>query len=63
LFYKTSRGAELGDIYMSVIHTCTLCGVNAFEYLQALQRHAQHVMAGAAQWLPWNFHEQLAPSG
>jgi hypothetical protein len=63
LFYKTRRGAEVGDIYMSVIHTCVLCGVNAFEYLQTLQRHAQDVMARAAQWLPWNFHEQLAPSG
>lgn len=63
LFYKTSRGAEVGDIYMSVIHTCVLCGVNAFEYLQALQLHAKDVMARAAQWLPWNFHQQLAPSG
>ncbi len=63
LFYKTRRGAEVGDVYMSVIHTCVLCGVNAFEYLQALQLHAKDVMACAAQWLPWNFHRQLAPSG
>jgi transposase len=63
LFYKTTRGAEVGDIYMSVIHTCALCGVNAFEYLQALQLHAKDVMARAAQWLPWNFHQQLVPSG
>jgi transposase len=63
LFYKTRRGAEVGDIYMSVIHTCALCGVNAFEYLQALQLHAKDVMARAAQWLPWNFHQQQAPSG
>ena len=63
LFYKTTRGAEVGDIYMSVIHTCALCGVNAFAYLQALQLHAKDVMARAAQWLPWNFHQQLAPSG
>jgi transposase len=63
LFYKTSRGAEVGDIYMSLIHSCALCGVNAFEYLQALQLHAKKVMVRAAQWLPWNFHEQLAPSG
>jgi transposase len=63
LFYKTSRGAQVGDVYMSLIHTCALCGVNAFEYLNALQLHAEDVMARAAQWLPWNFHEQLAPSG
>ena len=63
MFYKTSHGAQVGDIYMSVIHTCALCGVNAFEYLQALQLHAKDVMARAAQWLPWNFQQQLAPSG
>lgn len=63
LFYKTSRGAEVGDIYMSLIHSCALCRVNAFEYLKALQLHAKDVMARAAQWLPWNFRQQLAPSG
>jgi transposase len=63
LFYKTSRGAEVGDVYMSVIHTCALCGVNAFEYLKALQLHAKDVMARATQWLPWNFHEQLVRCG
>lgn len=60
MFYKTPNGAEVGDIYMSLIHTCALCEVNPFEYLQALQRHAQDVIADAALWLPWNYHAQLA---
>jgi transposase len=60
LFYKTVKGAEVGDIYMSLIHTCRLCDVNPFEYLQALQRHAQQVIRDAARWLPWNYREQLA---
>jgi transposase len=63
LFYKTLEGAKVGDVYMSLIHTCALCGVNALEYLEALQLHAKDVMARAAQWLPWNFREQLKPSG
>ena len=63
MFYKTVRGAQVGDIYMSLIQTCGLCGVNPLEYLTALLQHAKEVMAHAAQWLPWNFHEQLAPSG
>jgi hypothetical protein len=63
MFYKTLDGAKVGDIYMSLIHTCELCGVNPLEYLQALQIHAQQVKANAALWLPWNFHEQLAPGG
>ena len=63
MFYKTVNGAELGDIYMSIIHTCQLCNVNAFDYLQALQIHAEKVQGDAARWLPWNYREQLALSG
>jgi hypothetical protein len=63
MFYKTLHGAKVGDIYMSLIHSCELCGVNPFEYLQALQIHAQQVQANAALWLPWNFHQQRAPGG
>ena len=59
MFYKTAKGAEVGDIYMSIIHTCRLCDVNPFEYLQALQHNAQAVIAEAALWLPWNYREQL----
>jgi len=59
MFYRTAKGARVGDIYMSLIHTCELCKVNPFEYLQTLHTHAQVVMTGAAQWLPWNYREQL----
>jgi transposase len=60
MFYKTVTGAEVGDIYMSLIHTCRLCDVNPFEYLNALQHHAQDVIDHAANWLPWNYRKQLA---
>ncbi len=60
MFYKTPKGAEVGDIYMSLIHTCQLCRVNPFAYLQALHGHAKEVLAQAARWLPWNYHEPLA---
>ena len=40
LFYKTPTGAQVGDLFMSLIHTCELEGVNPFDYLTALQRHA-----------------------
>jgi transposase len=55
LFYKNLKGAQVGDIYMSLIHTCQLCNVNAFEYLQALQIHVQDVVARPALWMPWNY--------
>ena len=29
LFYKTRRGAEMGDPFMSLIHTCELNGVKS----------------------------------
>jgi len=43
LFYKTEHGAAVGDLYMSLIHTCELNKVNSFEYMTVLQRHAAKV--------------------
>ncbi|RKX64952.1 MAG: IS66 family transposase [Tenericutes bacterium] len=60
LFYKTERGALVGDIFMSLIHTCRLNDVNAFEYLQAIIQYAQQVKKAPGEWLPWNYHEALA---
>lgn len=59
LFYKTRNGAAAGDLYMSLIYTCQLCGANPFEYLTELQRHAQEVAAAPAAWLPWNYRANL----
>lgn len=60
LFYKTQRGADVGDIHMTLIHTCELCDANPFEYLTELQRHAEAVAAAPAEWLPWNYRDALA---
>jgi transposase len=60
MFYKTVRGAEVGDVYMSLIHTCRLCDVNPLDYLNVLHKHAAKVISSAALWLPWNFRAQLA---
>src|SRR5262245_16451760 len=60
LFYKTLHGAEVGDVLMSLIHTCQLCGANSFEYLTELQRHARELVVNPAQWMPWNYREALA---
>lgn len=58
-FYKTRNGAAVGDQYMSLIHTCELNGVNPFDYLTALLRHADDVAAAPAAWMPWNYREAL----
>jgi transposase len=59
LFYKTLNGAEVGDLYMSLIHTCELNDVNPFDYLTDLQRHAQKLATSPAEWMPWNYRETL----
>lgn len=55
LFYKTRRGAEVGDVYMSLIHTCRLNGVDPWHYLTELQRNKDQVAADPASWMPWNY--------
>jgi transposase len=62
LFYRSERGAEVGDIYMSLIFTCQSCGANPFSYLQALQKHAAAVALAPQRWLPWNYLAAL-PGG
>jgi transposase len=60
LFYRTLNGAQAGDLFMSLIHTCELCGSNPFDYLTELQRHAQELAASPSEWMPWNYRETLA---
>lgn len=55
LFYRTVHGAHVGDLYMSLIHTAELNGVEPFRYLVALMRHADAVAKKPAAWLPWNY--------
>ena len=62
LSYKTQNGARVGDLFMSLIHTCRLNGANPFDYLSALQCHASAVRANPSQWLPWNYTQVAAAS-
>lgn len=41
LFYKTLNGARVGDLFMSLIHTCERNGANPFDSVSELQRHAE----------------------
>jgi transposase len=63
LFYRTLNGAQVGDLFMSLIHTCQLCGANSFDYLTELQRHAQELAAIPAEWMPWNYRQTLEQAG
>jgi transposase len=61
LFYRTLHGAEAGDLFMSLIHTCELADANPFDYLTQLQRHASELAVNPSAWMPWNYLEQTQP--
>jgi hypothetical protein len=59
LFYKNNERRTGGDLFMTLIHTCQLCGANSFDYLTELLRHAGELAAYPAEWMPWNYSEKL----
>jgi len=61
LFYKTTNGAEVGDLFMSLIHTCELNDANPFDYLTELQKHVPELAKTPAAWMPWNYRQTLQP--
>jgi len=63
MFYMSENGARVGDLFMSLIHTCQLCGANPFDYLTELQRHADELSSRPQQWMPWNYRERLERAG
>jgi transposase len=62
LFYATEHSAYIASLLTSVIATCVQAGVNALEYLVAVQEHRQEVRANPRAWLPWNYPAALVPS-
>src|SRR5690606_10848560 len=60
LFYRSQRGAKVGDLYMTLIYTAELQGDIPFEYLTPLLRHEADVAENPAAWLPWTFRATLA---
>lgn len=58
-FFKTQNGADVADLYMSLIYTCELNGVNALDYLTELERHAGELTFHPEQWMPWNYRITL----
>jgi transposase len=62
LFYATEHSASIASILTSVIATCVQAGVNALDYLVAVQEHRQEVFTTPSAWLPWNYQAALVPS-
>jgi transposase len=62
MFYKTQNGADVGDLFMSLIYTSQLCGANPFDYLTELQRHRRELFKNPSDWMPWNYTNRLERS-
>jgi hypothetical protein len=60
LFFKTLAGAAVSDVLTSLIATSEKTGINTFDYLIVLQRHAEAVKRQPELWLPWNYAQTLA---
>jgi hypothetical protein len=60
LFYRSATGARAGDTFMSLIHSAELNGVEPFEYLLELVKHAEEVDREPARWMPWNYQAAAA---
>lgn len=62
VFYATEHSAYIASVLTSVIATCVQAGVNALEYLVAVQEHRQDVFANPGAWLPWNYPPASVPT-
>lgn len=57
--FRTQYSADYGSRLISVIVTCRVNGINAIDYLTALQRHEHAVWENPNAWLPWHYQETL----
>ena len=59
LFYRTEHGAFIGDMFMSLITTCTLNQVNPLDYLIVLLENASALFKDPSRWMPWNYKANI----
>ncbi|MSU36846.1 MAG: hypothetical protein EXS36_17465 [Pedosphaera sp.] len=59
LHYRTTRGAEVGDVFMSVIQTCVANLSNPFDYMVAVVKNRHAVKDDPGRWMPWNYKDTL----
>jgi len=56
---KTPYSAQYGSRLVSLIVTCMANGVDAIDYLTALQQHERAVWDNPAAWAPWQYQHTL----
>jgi transposase len=62
MFFKTEHGAAVGDVLASMIRTCRLNGVNAWDYLVTIVRNKKDARSNPHLYLPWNYKGDEAES-
>ena len=60
LFFKTEHGAAVGDLLASLIQSCRLNGVNAWEYLVTIVENKSAARRNPQDYLPWNYKREAA---
>ena len=58
-FYKTTVGADVANVLISIIATADSAGVNIYDYLLALQQNKEAVKSSPKLWLPWKYQETI----
>jgi len=60
MHYRTQRGAEVGDRFMTVIETCRANQTNPFDYMMAVVRNLEAVKLDPGGWMPWKNLDTIA---
>ena len=61
--FRSTVGAAVAAGLWTLLVTTILNKINAFEYLNALQRHQDDVKSHPSLWLPWNFQRRVDELG
>jgi len=59
LFYRSEAGARVGDMFMTLIYSAEINGVDPFDYLVCLLRHAAKAAESPGDWMPWNYRSTV----
>jgi transposase len=58
-FYRTTEGAHVASVLLTLIQTVQYAEKSVFDYLTAVQKYAKDVREHPELWFPWNFNERL----
>lgn len=55
----TLRGAHIGDVFMTLIHSCEFSHANPLDYVMDLQQRANAAAQTPTDRFPWNYPDAL----